>query len=310
MEDLKGVEIVDPHVHYWSPATHSWLRGALNPESPAALRRFASVAKDFWPEDHVAALAPLRLTHAVYIQANFHNKDVLPVEETAFVAGVGLGHRGGLPQAFVTYAPLHRPSEARRSLESSKRYDGFRGVRFMLDYHPTRPELCQTDSGDYMERADFLEGAKLVEDMDLVFELQVCQCQLLAAAGFVAKLPKLRVVLNHAGFPLRGEKLEWQKGMSALASRPNVYCKLGGFGCYDDPKWTQEEVSDYVHYAIQAFGVDRCMFASNLPVDLIDVTPLERYASFFRAVKEGKFDDEKARAKLFRENAISFYRLF
>ena len=37
-----------------------------------------------------------------------------------------------------------------RVVTECKRYHRYRGVRFMLDYHPTRLELCQTDSPDHM----------------------------------------------------------------------------------------------------------------------------------------------------------------
>lgn len=297
---LPTFEIVDPHLHFWSLPTHEWLQGALKPDAPKALRRFLPCAKDFWPEDYRKVMAPMTVSHAVYIQCNMRLES--PLEEVAFMAG--LAHTG-LPTAFLTYAPLHRPDEAAKVLDAARKYSGFRGVRFMLDFHATRPELSQTD-GDYMRVPAFREGLKLVEERDLIFELQLCQCQLEEAAVFIEEYPKLTFVLNHAGFPLRGEFDEWHKGIKALASRPNVFVKIGGLGCYDRPNWDQDEITKYVTAVIDAFQVERCMFASNLPVDLIDMTPQERYASFYAAVKDF---DAAAITSLFRDNALRCYRL-
>lgn len=298
---LPPCEICDPHVHFWSLATHEWLKGALDPDAPKPLRRFLPCAKDFWPEDYRKVMAPMTVTHAVYIQANMRLDS--PLEEVAYMAG--LGHTG-LPTAFLTYAPLHRPDEAARVLDAATKYAGFRGVRFMLDIHPTRPELSQTD-GDYMRLPAFRDGLRLVEERGLLFELQLCQCQLQEAAAFIQDFPNLTFVLNHAGFPLRGEFDEWHAGIKALASRPNVCVKIGGLGCYDRPNWDQYEITKYVTAVINAFGVERSMFASNLPVDLIDTTPHERYASFYAAVKDN-FDAAEI-SSLFRDNALRCYRL-
>lgn len=296
-----GHEIVDPHVHFWSPRTHAWLRGAFEASAPSPLRRFEKAAVEFWTNEYRRAMAPLRVSHAVYIQANMH-LNASCTEEVALMEGLCLG--SGLPQGVIAHAPLDEPATAAVELSRLSQYSTFRGVRFMLDYHPSRPELCQTDRGDYMTDAKFLRGVKELENRDVVFDLQLCQCQLLEASRFVAKFPKLRFVLNHAGFPLRGHFDEWIRGIEALAANPNVYCKIGGLGCYDRPAWSQEEVTMYVKQVVAVFGVDRCCFASNLPVDLIDLEPGERYATFFAVGF-----DEATNRKLFRDNALNIYRL-
>mmetsp|Transcript_8255 Transcript_8255/g.27050 ORF Transcript_8255/g.27050 Transcript_8255/m.27050 type:complete len:231 (-) Transcript_8255:149-841(-) len=220
---------------------------------------------------------------------------------------------GGLPSAFTTYAPLSRPKEAKGVLEASRRYEGFRGVRFMLDFHPTRPELCQTDRGDYFSDPAFLEGLRLVESMGggLIFELQLCQLQLEdAAEKLVKQFPKLTFVLNHAGFPLRGGYDEWARGITALAKFPNVQVKVGGLGCYDSPAWSQDEVNRVVGHVLAAFGHHRTMFASNLPVDLIDFPdPRARFLSLLRAAKANGMTQPKVLRALFHDNATFVYRL-
>ena len=152
----------------------------------------------------------------------------------------------------------------------------------------------------------FLDGVKLLGARGLLFELQVCQVQLAEAAAFATACPDVSMVLNHAGFPLRGEYDAWRAGLDALAACPNVAVKMGGFGTYDSPGFSPEETKKYVDACIEAFGVARCMFASNLPVDLIDAVPAERWASYWAAVKDRPIEDATA---LFRGNALRVYRL-
>jgi L-fuconolactonase len=61
----------------------------------------------------------------------------------------------------------------------------------------------------------------------------------------------------------------------------------------------------WLEYAIEAFGVDRCMFASNFPVDSMYGTFDELYAAF-SAVTAGL--DSESREKLFARNAERVYR--
>ena len=61
----------------------------------------------------------------------------------------------------------------------------------------------------------------------------------------------------------------------------------------------------WIEPAIELFGVDRCMFASNFPVDGMHGTFDELYTAF-AAVTAGLDDD--ARDKLFAANAERVYR--
>jgi L-fuconolactonase len=60
----------------------------------------------------------------------------------------------------------------------------------------------------------------------------------------------------------------------------------------------------WIEYAIGAFGVDRCMFASNFPVDSMYGTFDDLY-DVFSAVTAGL--DSASRQKLFADNAERVY---
>ena len=67
-----------------------------------------------------------------------------------------------------------------------------------------------------------------------------------------------------------------------------------------------EALGPWLEHAIAAFGPDRCMFASNFPVDSMFGTFDDLYATF-SAVAAGL--DATAREKLFAATAERVYRL-
>ena len=83
-----------------------------------------------------------------------------------------------------------------------------------------------------------------------------------------------------------------------------MVCKLSGlampFGCV-----SVDAFGPWLEYAIEAFGVDRCMFASNFPVDSMYGTFDELY-DVFGSVTAGL--DGEAREKLFAGNAETVYQ--
>ena len=62
----------------------------------------------------------------------------------------------------------------------------------------------------------------------------------------------------------------------------------------------------YVRHCLDCFGVDRCMFASNFPVDKVSCSYTALYNAFKRIVRDLPRED---REKLFFRNAARVYRL-
>ena len=90
-----------------------------------------------------------------------------------------------------------------------------------------------------------------------------------------------------------------------LAAARDVVCKLSGLGD-TAPKWTEESIRPCVLEAIDIFGIDRCMFASNFPTDGAFSTMRAVWEAFFSIAKSYTAEE---RDKLFAANAIRLYRL-
>jgi predicted TIM-barrel fold metal-dependent hydrolase len=148
---------------------------------------------------------------------------------------------------------------------------------------------------------------RALQERNLLFELMAHPDQLEATAEQLAGFDDLTVVVEHTGWPRSNsneERALWRIGIDALADvGGNVVCKLSGlampFGSI-----SVDAFAPWLEYAIEAFGVDRCMFASNFPVDAMYGTFDELYDTF-SAVTANL--DSESRGKLFAANAERVY---
>ena len=88
-----------------------------------------------------------------------------------------------------------------------------------------------------------------------------------------------------------------------FARRENVALKISGIG-QQARRWTVADNKVIVETVIELFGTDRCMFASNFPVDSI-CADLDTILSGFRAISASLSPSDQK--KVFHDNAIRLY---
>ena len=93
--------------------------------------------------------------------------------------------------------------------------------------------------------------------------------------------------------------------MRRIAACPNAALKISGLGRPGLP-WTVAANGPVIRDAIAIFGVERCLFASNFPVDGLAGTFAEIFTGFAQAVADRPREE---RRKLFHDNAVRIYRL-
>ena len=86
---------------------------------------------------------------------------------------------------------------------------------------------------------------------------------------------------------------------------PNTSVKISGLGMVDW-QWSVDSIRPLVLETIDIFGPERCMFASNFPVDRLFGSFDETYAAFETIV--AGFSEAEQHA-MFAENARRIYRL-
>lgn len=292
--------IVDAHQHFWDVETHDypWLSGP--PFPPSVAGDVAPIAANYLVDDIVGDASGYELQKTVHVDGGWPDQ----LAETLWLDG--LGDRTGLPTAIVAGARLHQ-ADIEAKLEQHARSRRLRGVRQILNWDPD-PLLTFTDRPDYMTDPSWLTGYALLARHELSFDLQVYPWQLAGAARLAASFPGIPIILNHTGMPFhqRGMGLEtWRRGMRMLAGNANAAVKISGLGMVDW-NWTTASIRPLVLETIELFGVDRCMFASNFPVDRLYSSFRSLYQSYETIVSDFTPEEQD---KLFRSNAERYYRI-
>ena len=182
--------------------------------------------------------------------------------------------------------------------------------------------------GQY-EREDFRRGVALLGKLGLSYDTWHYHHQNQAYAALARAVPDTLFVLDHFGTPLGVGRFagqhqrdaifeHWKKDIAEIARCPNVYAKLGGLAMPDNGfGWdkrgrtaTASELVEaqrrYYMHALECFGVERCMFESNFPVDKRSIGYVELWNAFKLMVRD--FSEIEKHA-LFYANAERVYRL-
>lgn len=86
---------------------------------------------------------------------------------------------------------------------------------------------------------------------------------------FVAERPRLRVVLEHMGWPLGVDKASyeaWKGSMTEFARSTDAAVKLSGLAMVTR-EISAASMGPWIEFCIGLFGWDRVVFGSNFPLD-------------------------------------------
>ncbi|MBP64759.1 MAG: hypothetical protein CL727_03180, partial [Chloroflexi bacterium] len=213
----------------------------------------------------------------------------------------------GMPNAIVGFANLSDP-DVESILERHASYANWRGIRHMLNWSDDKANFRFAEAGGLMSDRQWRKGFELIGKFGGSFDLQVWPWQLEEAAKLGNDIPEVPMILNHTAMPIGrspGELREWRKGLESLGRAPNVSAKISALGMLDQT-WNVESIAPFVLDTIDILGVDRCMFASNFPVDSL----FSDYETVWKSYDEITRDfTDSERAKLFRTNAEKYYRI-
>ena len=206
-----------------------------------------------------------------------------------------------MPTVAVAHARLDEPDAA----DVITRHAAFEFVRSVRHKPRANRSPADTSPGG-MSDSQWRSGYTMLGRNNLRFDLQTPWWHLREAMELASDFPDTTIILNHTGLPAdrSAEGIAgWRAAMTALSSCPNVAVKISGLGQPDKP-WTVAANRDIVLATIDLFGVSRCMFASNFPVDSLCAT-FHTIFGGFREIVRG-FSDDEQRA-LFHDNAIRIY---
>lgn len=279
--------IVDAHIHLWDPARADWYP-YLAGQRELDMGDISGMIRRFDQPTYFAESANWNVVKFVHVSAAtvpYSAPETAELEELAQETG----HPDAIIGGFVATDPV---ADIEALLDEQMKASRFRGVRPMGG----------------MTGAPSPDGQRALAERGLIFELMAHPDQLEEAARDLAARDDLTVVVEHAGWPRSDEPEEfelWKRGITALAALGDrVHCKLSGLAM---PLHSMDAAAlrPWLDHCLASFGVDRCMFASNFPVDAMHGTFDDLYSGFDAVTADL---GAEARDQLFAANAERLYR--
>lgn len=289
------MKIVDTHVHLWNleELRLPWLEhegDILN--------------RSYGLNDYKQACGRYNIEKAVYIEVDADIRDKIKENESAMVLCKAADN---IINGIVISADL-TDNNCRQYLEKYL-IPGVKGVRHVLHVPSSAPGACLSDI--------FIKNVRYIGKIGMLFEGCVRNEELEDLYILAKMCPDTTIILDHMGI-VDPDKIsnknasaanlayteKWIKNLELLASQSNVFCKISGLN--PNGSWSAELLKPAVKAAIEAFGEDRIMYASNFPVCNIS-TGIEKWIKALIEITndEGPIFQEK----LFSGNAERIYSL-
>jgi L-fuconolactonase len=277
----RQVARIDSHQHFWkyNPTRDSWITDDMQ-----------VIQKDFYPEDLAPILTENNFDGCIAIQADQSE------EETNFL--LDLSAQYSFIKGVVGWIDLRSELVEERLLHFSK-HAKLKGIR----------HIVQVEKDGFMMQKEFLRGIKTLKKFNLSYDILIKEHQLKETVGFVNQFPDQKFVIDHIAKPniTKNDRTFWEKNMRALATFPNVLCKLSGMVTEADWKnWKYTDFTPYLDIVFSSFGADRVMYGSDWPVCLVagsykeQLGIIEQYIALF---------PNSEKQLVMGENAIRFYNL-
>jgi L-fuconolactonase len=326
-QDIAPVEIeapLEPELAICDAHHHLW-------ERPPSVYLLDDLLQDLRAGHNIVSTVAVECHYAY---RNDGAEELKPVGEVEFLESVAnrvaadstINTR--IAAAIVGYANLALGDAVAPVLEThlAASWQRFRGIRHSTTWDGSGGLRNEAPQG-LLADAKFRAGFGWLRKLGLSFEAWVYHPQLSEVADLARAFPDVTVILNHIGAPLgvgpyAGKRDEvfrvWSHAIVEVAKCPNVVVKLGGVGSlrsgYD---WHERAIKPssieyakilqpYFEHCIDRFGVDRCMFESNFPVEKASNHYVNLWNAFKRMTKNYRAGE---RAALFHDTAARVYRI-
>jgi L-fuconolactonase len=272
---------IDAHHHLWKydPVEYGWIDSSM-----------ALLQRDFLASDLEREAAAAGVDATVAVQAR------QTLEETEWLLGIAAESK--LIRGVVGWASIASPGFA-RELETLQQQPLLKGLRHVVQGEPD----------GFLDGIAFNDGITMLEPTGLVYDILIFARQLVEATRFVDRHPKQQFVLDHIAKPAiaTGEYALWSAGISELAKRENVSCKVSGMVTEADwSTWTSDELKRYFDRVLELFGPKRLMIGTDWPV----VNVASSYQHWWHVVEAWMKPLSAAERSLMRgEVAASIYKL-
>ncbi len=273
--------VIDSHQHFWKydPVRDSWITDEM-----------AVIQRDFLPDDLAPELKSNGVDGCVSVQADQSET------ETEFL--LHLADEAPIVQGVVGWVDL-RSDDLTDRLQYFKKFPKLKGFRHVVQGEPK----------GFLSNPKFVNGVNELRKDGFTYDLLIYHHQLPEALEFVAKVPETKIVIDHIAKPAiaRGEKTQWELNMAAMATFPNIFCKLSGMVTEASwSNWKRDDFYPYLDEVLEAFGPSRVIYGSDWPVCLVAASYAEQFDIVRSYISQLSEAEQKA---ILGGNAIAFYGL-
>jgi L-fuconolactonase len=273
---------IDSHQHFWlyNPVNHAWINDDMQ-----------VIQRDFLPADLQPILQENGIEGCVAVQVDqteAENDFLLDLaEKNSFIKGI------------VGWIDLQADNIEER-LQYYSSIKPMKGFRHILQGEPDEK---------FMLNEKFKHGIGLLNQYGFSYDILIMPNHLPYAKEFVAAFPEQRFVIDHLAKPyIKDKRINgWKEDIQAIATFPNVSCKVSGMVTEADwANWKTEDFTPYLDVVFNAFGASRVMYGSDWPVCNIAggykgvLNVIENYVSRLNQNEQELF---------WAKNVVDFYRL-
>ena len=292
------MKIIDAHHHTWDTSVfpYTWM------DEPHPTGDISHLKNNYLIEDLLEDAKNLELIKSVHVQCGGGLNS--PVEETKWLQSIA--DKKGFPHGFVVHSNF-LSKDIERELEEHCEYKNTRGIRYLLNFIPNDPINCFAPKEVLLDNT-FKKNYSLLEIYNLTFDMHLWWTQYSDAFDIIKSHPNILNIINHAGTPRKRDAeylLNWRNGLKMLAKTSNTVMKISGLGMFDQ-QWTTESIKPLVLGCIEIFGIERCFFSTNFPVDKKYSSYEKVWNSYFEITKDFSIEEKEM---LFFKNAEKYYRI-
>jgi L-fuconolactonase len=291
---MPNFPVIDTHLHVWDQTRLKY----------SAFDGHKLFGHPYHVEDYRRDCGKLQVEAMVFLEcyADFWEGGGQYLEEVAFVEDEQ--KRDPRIKAIVPMAPVEWGKKVDPILRAMKeRHPSVRGIRRIMEFDKDPRALTLS--------ADFIAGVNMLESYGWSFDINPNYTQMDIIREFAPKVSSgVPLILDHCGKPgiKQGALAQYREDLRDLARYPNMVVKLSDLPPYAGEGWSRAQLFPYIAATIDIFGPERTIYAGDYPI-LLQSTTMEEWVDVLDEafVKLGLSEAETR--KIYRENAIAFYRL-
>jgi predicted TIM-barrel fold metal-dependent hydrolase len=276
--------IVDTHVHVWEidpprypvgPTAPGW---KSEPDEPATA------------DELIADMDANRVDRTVLVQTSWSTWDNGYIADSV----------ARFPERFVGHGLLdpQNPDNADQA-RYWMRERGLVGFRFHPMYYPDEQILLVEQNGPMWEELASLEA---------VVQFHLRAADAVQVAEIARRFPRLKLLLDHMGYPDLKVEREAFAPIVKLARCDNVYVKISDVAGRSAEDFPYEDVHPFIEWLVSAFGAERSLWGTGYPGHHRTVHNWPTLAEELRLIEEGlPFLDQRQREQILGATAAEVW---